>query len=134
MSKSLRLLYQEGKIQRQGLGKKGDPYLYAAVPKNTGDAGDEHIEIPTIPTIPIIGSSLENDPLPKTDDTLEAVLGMPLGKALELWRSEGAPLIHLGPSENCENLKKLLSNPNVKPEHLRDVRAWLDKVLKGRGE
>ena len=55
MSKSLRLLYQEGKVQRQGLGKKGDPCLYATVTRNAGDAGDagdKYIEIPTIPTIP----------------------------------------------------------------------------------
>lgn len=51
VSKSLRFLCQESKIQRQGLGKKGAPYLYAAVPKNAGDAGDKYIEIPTIPTI-----------------------------------------------------------------------------------
>ena len=72
--------------------------------KNAGDSGDTYIEIPTIPTIPIIGSSLNNDPLPKTDDTLntpEAVLGLPLEKAIEIWRSESVPVIHLGPRENC---------------------------------
>ena len=51
VSKSLRLLCHEGKIRRQGLGKKGDPYLYATVTRN---AGDKYIEIPTIPTIPTI--------------------------------------------------------------------------------
>lgn len=52
VSKSLRLLWQEGKIQRQGHGKKGDPYLYANITQNTGDSGDTYIQIPTIPTIP----------------------------------------------------------------------------------
>ena len=59
VSKSLRLLCQEGKVQRQGLGKKGDPYLYVTVTRNAGDAGDKYIEIPTIPTIPKNNSSGE---------------------------------------------------------------------------
>ncbi len=45
--------------------------------------------------------------------------------AIKLWRSEGAPVIHLGPGENCFDLEKLLSNPSTKPEHLAAVRAWL---------
>jgi hypothetical protein len=53
VSKSLRLLCQEGVIQREGLGKKGDPFLYATVTRNAGDSrdcGDFYILIPTIPT------------------------------------------------------------------------------------
>jgi hypothetical protein len=123
VSKSLRLLCQEGKIQRQGLGKKGDPYLYAAVPKNAGDSRDSYIEIPTIP---IIGSSFKSDPLPKTDDTLntrESLLGMPVSEALKIWTAEGKPVIYLGDSENCEDLAKLLSNPDVSERHLKAIRA-----------
>jgi 5S rRNA maturation endonuclease (ribonuclease M5) len=44
-------------------------------------------------------------------NSLEAVLGMPVEKAIEIWRSEGAPVIHLGAGENCQDLAKLLSNP-----------------------
>ncbi len=40
VSKSLRLLCQEGIIQREGLGKKGDPFLYATVTRNAGDSRD----------------------------------------------------------------------------------------------
>jgi hypothetical protein len=123
VSKSLRLLCQEGKIQRQGLGKKGDPYLYTAVPKNAGDSRDSYIEIPTIP---IIGSSFKSDPLPKTDDTLntrESLLGMPVSEALKIWTAEGKPVIYLGDSENCEDLAKLLSNPDVSERHLKAIRA-----------
>lgn len=67
VSKSLRLLVQEGRVQRQGHGKKGDPYLYysTSVPKNAGDAGDGYMEIPTIPTIipetKAIETQLQND-------------------------------------------------------------------------
>ncbi len=49
---------------------------------------------------------------------------MPVSEALELWRSQGAPIIHLGPGENCFDLAKLLSNPNVKPEHLEAGEEW----------
>jgi hypothetical protein len=61
----------------------------------------------------------------------EAILGMPDKKALEIWRSRGAPVIHLGPGENCLDLEKLLSNPNTPEKHLLAVKAWLDKQ---RGE
>ena len=60
-------------------------------------------------------------------NTPEVVLGMSAEKAIELWHKEGAPVIHLGPGENCEDLEKLLSNPNVLERHLEVVRAWLDK-------
>lgn len=60
-------------------------------------------------------------------DLPEAVLGMPVEKALEIWRAEGAPLIHLGPGKNCLDVEKLLKNTNVKPEHLEVVKDWLEK-------
>jgi hypothetical protein len=74
---------------------------------------------------------LNNDPLPKTDDTLnapEAVLGMPVEKAIELWRSEGAPVIYLGAGENCQDLAKLLSNP-CNERQLEAIKAWLEKKV-----
>ena len=55
------------------------------------------------------------------------VLNMPVEKAIELWRSEGAPVIHLGLGENCLDLEKLLSNSGVSNHHLEAVRAWLEK-------
>jgi hypothetical protein len=74
--------------------------------------------------------------LVEENDTLNTlgVLGMPVEKALEIWRSKGAPIIHLGLGENCFDLEKLLSNRNVKPGHLDAVRAWLDKTIKPGGE
>jgi hypothetical protein len=127
VSKSLRFLCQEGKIHRQGLGKKGNPYLYASVKQNAGDSRDSYIEIPTIP---IIASSLKNDPLPKVENTLnpEAVLGMPVEKAIEVWQSAGAPIIHLGAGKNCQDLAKLLSNP-CNERLLEVVKAWLQKRI-----
>ena len=48
--KSLRLLFQAGKVARNGKGKKGDPYQYTAA-KDSADTADKYIEIRTIPTI-----------------------------------------------------------------------------------
>jgi putative DNA primase/helicase len=63
------------------------------------------------------------------------VLGMPVEKAIEVWRSEGAPVIHLGPGENCFGLEKLLSNSDIKREHLEAVRTWLEKHgVRGRND
>jgi hypothetical protein len=55
---------------------------------------------------------------------------MPREKVLEIWRSEGAPVIHLGPGENCLDLETLLNNQNAKPEHIEAVKAWLGTVTK----
>ncbi len=135
ISKSLRLLCQDGKIQRQGLGKKGDPYRYNLDLKNAGDSRDKYIEIPTIPTIAAHAcSSYENAGdaiLPVVMKNTEgeiptiSVLGMPFEKAIGIWRSHGAPVIHLGPGENCFDLEELLDNQDIKPEHLEAVAEWL---------
>jgi len=66
-------------------------------------------------------------PYTPTNDYV-AVLGMPLEDAIELWQSAGGPIIYLGPGENCSDLEKLLSNSDVKPEHLNAVKRWLDSV------
>ena len=80
--------------------------------------------------------SLENNTLIKADGQVnpEAILlDIPVEKAIEIWRSEGAPMIHLGPGENCLDLKKLLTNRDVKPAHVKAVKTWLEKSLKQRG-
>jgi putative DNA primase/helicase len=64
------------------------------------------------------------------NDRREAALGMPLAEVIELWRAEGAPIIHLGPGENCEDLGELLSRPQVPPEHLEAVKTWLQEHTK----
>ena len=60
--------------------------------------------------------------------------GMPIEEAIEIWRSRGAPVIHLGPGENRFDLKKMLTNHKIKPEHLEAVRDWLEKTIKQGGE
>jgi hypothetical protein len=54
---------------------------------------------------------------------------MPVEKAIEIWRSQGAPVIYLGPGENCFDLGKLLSRPDLPEHHLEAVKAWLQKRI-----
>jgi hypothetical protein len=126
------------KVRRQGeTGRKGGGRWLWQLPEPLdarGDlvAQDDHIkEKGQLNQI-----SFENDPLLKTDGqvNIEAVLGMSAEDAIAIWRSEGASVIHLGPGKNCEDLTKLLSNPDVSECHLGAIRTWLDKVLRQRGE
>jgi hypothetical protein len=41
------------------------------------------------------------------------------------WQSAGAPLIHLGPGENCEDLKALLADPDISTKYIEAIRLWL---------
>jgi len=77
--------------------------------------------------------SLENNTLPKTDGQVnpEAVLGMPVERVIETWHKQGAPVVHLGPGENCLDLAKLLSNPDVSERHLKAIRHGLIGLSKG---
>lgn len=65
---------------------------------------------------------------------IETALGMPVSEALELWRSEGAPLIHLEPGENCYDLEELLNTTNVRSEHLNVVKDWLEMRIVGSSQ
>ena len=117
--------------RRQGeTGKRGGGKFTWELPEDNLEVQEDLEYQNTVQKNDILNNpSLENDPLPKTDDTLkpEAVLGMSVEKAIEIWRSEGAPVIHLGSGENCLDLEKLLKNTNIKPEHLQAVKTWLDK-------
>jgi len=56
-------------------------------------------------------------------------------KALQFWETEGKPIIHLGPSENCFDLALLLSHSTVKSSHLVAVLSWMDSILRrGNGQ
>jgi hypothetical protein len=71
---------------------------------------------------------------PHTIDRREEILGMSVEKAVEIYRSEGAPVIHIAPKENCFDLEELLLNPKTEERHLKAIRAWLEEVLKRRGQ
>ncbi|MFC1933274.1 AAA family ATPase [Chloroflexota bacterium] len=120
--------------RRQGeTGKRGGGKFTWELPDSEVQKGLGYQGYPTEENDTLNNASLKSDPLPKTDDTLntpESVLGMPIEKAIELWRSEGAPVIHLGVGENCFDLARLLSNPSPSERHLEAVRVWLEEVLK----
>jgi hypothetical protein len=63
-----------------------------------------------------------------TTDPREIVLDMTIDRVFQIWRSKGAPVINLGPGENCFDLEKLLSRPDVPEKHLLAIRRWLDTV------
>ena len=92
------------------------PSQYLSVPVDTG------IALP------------KGETQPHTIDLREEILGMSVEKAVELYRSEGAPVIHIAPTENCFDLEELLSDPNIKQYQLEAIKAWLEKVLKRRGK
>jgi hypothetical protein len=114
--------------------------------RKIGDAWFWHLPELTSSTSPRLPyrefGDVENTEIKKTVVTeglgdlehIEDTLSMPIDKAIELWHSEGAPVIHLGMGENCSDLRTLLSDSNVKCEHLEAVRQWLDKVLAQKNE
>jgi hypothetical protein len=60
------------------------------------------------------------------DRAVSRALGMSKEEALSIWYSEGRPVIHLGPGENCEDLEKLLRwNNGTSGKHFAAVKAWL---------
>jgi len=65
---------------------------------------------------------------------ISQLLGMTKEQAIAIWDKQGRPVIHLGPGENCFDLEKLLSNPDVLDRHLEAVRTWLEKRTNKLGE
>ena len=47
---------------------------------------------------------------------------MSIGEVIAIWSAAGKPIIHLGPGENCCDLKKLLSHRDINERHLATVR------------
>jgi hypothetical protein len=58
---------------------------------------------------------------------VEQSLGMTVEQALAVWSKAGKPVVHLGPSENCLDMERLLRNSEVNPRHLPVIRDWLRK-------
>ncbi len=49
-------------------------------------------------------------------------------EAVVIWKGEGAPVVHLGPGENCFDLKRLLlSQSQIRPCHLEAIARWLER-------
>ena len=61
-------------------------------------------------------------------DRREVILGMPVARAIEMWRSKRSPVFALRQDEYCRDMARLLSNPDCSENHLKAVRVWLDKI------
>jgi hypothetical protein len=126
--------------RRQGeTGKRGGGQFTWKLPEShsEGESDLEYQDAHIKENDTLNNSSFKNATKGVSDDTLnpnpqcEVILGMTVEKAIEIWRSAGAPVIHLGPGENCLDLKKLLSNPNVSEHHLEAIRVWFDNRKEG---
>ena len=82
------------------------------------------------PNPDVNNSPNDNVSTPDSGNEIVSGLGVSVEMAFQLWRSEGAPMIHLGPGENCFDLGELLSRPEISPEHLEAVKAWLQEHIK----
>jgi len=124
----------EVKRQSEPGSKRGSGRWLWQLPESLADQGyqddhGDHIE----ELVTLNNFSLKSVPLPKTDGQLNPhdVLGISVEKAIELWRKEGAPRIHLGSGENCQDLEELLSHPDCLERHLLAVRKWLEQLKGG---
>jgi hypothetical protein len=61
------------------------------------------------------------------ESSIEQILGITVEEAIATWKKEGAPIIHLGPGENCERLDKLLNCSWINPKHLEAIKRWLSE-------
>lgn len=71
-----------------------------------------------------------NSPVGSVD--YSAIIGMTTPEACELWRAHGEPKIYLGPGSYCCDMRTLLSHPDAKPEHLEEVKTWLQEHRGGK--
>jgi len=126
VGKALRWLCTEGYVKRNGSGKRGDPYVYFLVSRFLYKGKQEK---QVNEKLLVVGKQEKQQKLEKQEtpghDMLNA-LGITVTEAVELWRSDGAQVIHLGSGENCFDLETLLNNQNAKPEHIEAVKAWLE--------
>ena len=111
--------------EASNIGTYVQPDSYTATRNNQRNPPQPTTETNNPPTKLNVGNNPSRE-----DNGLKAVLGMSEEKAIALWRSAGAPVIHLGPGENCEDLGELLSRPQVPPEHLGAVKTWLQEHTK----
>jgi len=98
--------------------------------REVGDINQNHT-CQTQSVISVGGLNEDIAVAPQTDtavDRREAILGMPVDGAIEIWRSRGSPVFSSKKGEYLPDLEKLLSDPDCSEHHLKVVRGWLDKV------
>lgn len=130
VGKALRKLLAENEVTREGSGRRGDPFRYKKFLVSRFSIGvkqekQENKEARGDDTLNAKTPLTDGKTHPPTIDRYEAILGMAVDKVIEIWRSEGAPVIHLGHGENCHDLKKLLTSHDVKTYQLEAMSEWL---------
>lgn len=91
------------------------PYL-KAVTKNNKDSKNNNNTLGRGKNVTIL-----------TQSETEQTLGMSIDHALNIWRSRGAPIIHLSPGENIEELDLFFYTRDIKCEHLEVIKKWLSE-------
>lgn len=112
LDRALTNLTKAGEVRRAKRGiysKVTNPIRYD--PREGGEYSSPHLKA-------------YREELSKTDSTLEEMIGMSREEAIRIWKSQGAPVIHLGVGENCFELSKLVSD-NPSPKHLEIIAQWL---------
>lgn len=71
-----------------------------------------------------ISEEIVPDDNPPDDPPTEPCLIRPREKIIELWNSEGRPVVHLGPGENCFDLEGFLNNKDIMPRHIEAINKW----------
>ena len=51
-------------------------------------------------------------------------------QAITIWKHEGAPVIHIGPRENCFDVERALSQGEIRKSHLEAIGKWLEDHFK----
>ena len=90
------------------------------MPTNRADSADGADSIYTDK-----GKPEDNEVVAANQREIAHLIGMGIEQALDVWSSEGKPVIHLGPGETCFDLSRLLSRHSINPRHITAVRDWL---------
>lgn len=99
--------------------------------RKCGDVNQNHT-CQTEGDISVGGLNQDSAVVPKTNVTVdrrEAIMGMPVDRTIQIWRSKGSPVFTSRQGEQLRDLNQLLSNPDCQERHLKVVRAWLDTTL-----
>lgn len=99
-------------------------YKAMGVTQVKDDLGDQGDPINENDTLNAVSTSIPIMPI----DRREAILGIPVARAIEIWRSKRSPVFALRQDEYCRDMERLLSNPDCSENHLKAVRVWLDKI------
>ena len=100
------------------------PPTSEAIPTNRADTADRADSI-----YKDKGNAEDNECMTPNQREISHLIGMGVEQALNIWRGEGKPVIHLGPGENCFDLSRLLSRHPINPRHITAIKDWLARKV-----